>query len=372
MELIRTFKKKFQIKNVGGFFTLAIFLLSVFGLIVLYSSTQKIHKNGQNLIFMQMLWFCIGWSIYLAVLFFKTGILYRLAYPIYTLNLFLLFLVKIMGESYYGAQRWLNLGFAHFQPSEMMKFSIVLVMARYLSQKENFELHLKDLLWPAVLVLPAFLLVVSQPDLATAMIFVLLCAFLLFIAKINTKLILSLVLVSMVVAGLGWKFGLKEYQKRRVYAFLSPDSDPLGSTYNIIQSKIAIGSGQATGKGLFKGTQSRLQFLPETHTDFIFSVLSEELGFLGVFFVLILFLFLFLCGISMTLQARELFDVYLSLGCLFALLLHVIINISMVMGLLPVVGLPLPFFSYGGSYLVVTMLFCATIHGVYQERLLNN
>lgn len=373
-----TFKSQLQVEERTLFkrldlnFAFVIFALNLIGLINLYSATHGVHVDESSRLFWQQLvWLAVGWLIYFGVTLVDYQFFFRGAYFVYILNLFALIAVMMVGTIAYGAQRWLDLGFFRYQPSETMKVALVLVMARTLSQKvEIGNLGYKDLMWPTILAFVPFALTAEQPDLGTAMLLMLITFGMLIFIGIKKSILFTGVVSILIAAPLVWNFGLKEYQKNRVLTFLSPGRDPRGTGYNSIQSKIAVGSGRILGKGFRKGTQSQLEFLPERHTDFIFSVLSEEHGFVGSVTTFGLFVVLFLMGIRIAAQSRDKFGSLLVVGVLTYLFLHMTINIGMVIGLLPIVGVPLPLLSYGGSSFLTTMLALGLISSVSYRRYL--
>ena len=242
----------------------------------------------------------------------------------------------------------MNLGLLNIQPSEPMKLALILILAKVLS-KYSSKIDLKKLIIPGLITILPFAFTVKQPDLGTAMVFLLILASLLLIVGVERKILVSSLLVGVVALPIAWNFGLEKYQKERVLTFLNPSRDPMGAGYNSNQSKVAIGSGQLYGKGFHKGTQSQLAFLPERHTDFIFSVLSEEHGFVGSVITIALFVILLMIGLKIASQAKDKQSAIMVSGCVIMIFIHVAINIGMVLGLLPIVGIPLPLLSYGGS-----------------------
>ncbi len=354
-------------------FAFVIFALNLIGLINLYSATHGVHVDDNSRLFwQQLIWLMGGWILFFGVTLVDYQFFFRGSYVIYGLNLIALIAVMFMGSIAYGAQRWLDLGFFRYQPSETMKIALVLVMARTLSQKQNIvgNLGYKDLIWPVGLALVPFGLTAEQPDLGTAMLLFLITFGMLFFVGIRRSILTTGLVTILIAAPVIWNFGLKEYQKNRVLTFISPGRDPRGTGYNSIQSKIAVGSGKLLGKGFRKGTQSQLEFLPERHTDFIYSVLSEEHGFVGSVTTFGLFVVLFLMGARIASQSRDKFGSLLSMGVLTYLFLHMTINIGMVIGLLPIVGVPLPLLSYGGSSFLTTMLALGLISSVSYRRYL--
>lgn len=281
---------------------------------------------------------------------------FRIAWPYYTLCLTLLVIVEIMGVVGMGAQRWLNLGFIQIQPSELMKIGVVLALARYFSTATLEDTRRILFLIPAALIalVPAGLVLV-QPDLGTAGTILMAGAAMFFLGGVPVWMFAAGFSAAAALVPIGWHF-LHDYQKKRVTTFLDPESDPLGAGYHITQSKIALGSGGVEGRGFLQGTQSHLNFLPEKQTDFIFTLWAEEWGLTGGLFLLVLFGLLFACGVHVALRCRHAFGRLLALGLTVNFSLYVFINIAMVMGLIPVVGVPLPLVSYGGTAMLSILL----------------
>lgn len=359
-------------KKLDGNFTFVILALNVIGLINLYSATHGVHLTSSTRLFtQQIVWLLGGWTVYFVVTFMNYHFFQRIAYLLYWINVGALALVMFKGKSFYGAQRWLDLGFFHYQPSETMKLMTILVLAKILSKKTSSEgLGLSDLALPAVFVAIPFALTVKQPDLGTAMLIAMISFAMLFFVRIKKSILILCTLAAVVATPLVWSFGLKPYQKGRILTFLTPGRDPRGAGYNSIQSKIAVGSGRVLGKGFRKGTQSQLEFLPERHTDFIFSVLSEEHGFIGSATTIGLFLILYLMGVRIASQAKDRFAALVVIGVLSLLFFHVFINIGMVIGILPIVGVPLPLLSYGGTSMLTTMAGLGLISSIAYRRYL--
>lgn len=281
---------------------------------------------------------------------------YKISWPFYIIGLVLLVVVEAMGVVGMGAQRWLNLGVIQIQPSEVMKIGVVLALARYFSTATADDARRILFLIPAVLLalIPAGL-VMLQPDLGTAMTILMAGAALFFLAGVPVWMFAAGFAAAAGMVPIGWHF-LHDYQKKRVETFLNPESDPLGAGYHITQSKIALGSGGIEGRGFLQGTQSHLNFLPEKQTDFIFTLWAEEWGLTGGVFLLALFGLLFACGIHVALRCRHAFGRLLALGLTVNFSLYVFINIAMVMGLIPVVGVPLPLVSYGGTAMLSILI----------------
>lgn len=347
-----------------------IFALIIIGLINLFSATHSANLNiNARLFYQQLVWLTFG----IIIFFFVTKVNYdfwrRISWPFYLLNLFALIIVMFIGRTFYGAQRWLDLGFFRFQPSETMKIAIVFVLARYLSKKKIKQgLDLKDLIFPAVITGVPFILTVKQPDLGTALLIAAVSLSLIIFVKVKNYILIAASIITIVAAPIAWNFGLKPYQKNRVLTFLSPGRDPRGSGYNSIQSKIAVGSGEILGKGFRKGTQSQLEFIPERHSDFIYCVLSEEHGFIGSLFTLLLFVYLFHINFQIAMNAKDKFGALVAVGLTSIVFWHVFINISMVIGILPIVGVPLPLLSYGGSSLLATLFSLGVISSISYRK----
>ncbi len=370
-------KKRYIQVNKNSFFSridlnlvIIIFALNLIGLINLYSATHGAHTSGLSRLFLlQIIWITAGWGIFIVATFINFRIWKQLSYIFYILNITALIAVMFIGQKFYGAQRWLDLGFFRYQPSETMKIALVLVLSTVLAKIQSHEeLKLKQLFLPAILTLIPFILTVKQPDLGTALMLAAISISMLLFVRVQKRILIAALAVTIVGLPIAWNFGLKEYQKSRVLTFIDPGRDPRGTGYNSIQSKIAVGSGKALGKGFRKGTQSQLEFLPERHTDFIFSVLSEEHGFVGSFTTVGLFLILFLSGIRIASQSRDRFATLLATGLIIFIFWHTIVNIGMVTGLMPIVGIPLPLVSYGGSSMIATMLSLGIVSGVAYRR----
>ena len=352
-------------------FILVILALNLIGLINLYSATHGVNLTFTVKFWRQIIWLSGGWLLFIICTFMDYSFFRRNAYIIYMANLFGLILVMFFGKSFYGAQRWLDLGFFRFQPSETIKLALIIVLARILCEyKGHRGLGLKDLWLPISLTLIPFILTVRQPDLGTALLLLVIAFSMVIFIRVKTSLLVTTFFIGMVALPLAWNFGLKSYQKNRILTFVYPGRDPRGAGYNSIQSKIAVGSGKVLGKGFLKGTQSQLEFIPERHSDFIFSVISEEHGFLGSLTILGLFTILYLIGIRIAQQAVDKFGALVVVGVLSFLFWHMFINIGMVIGLFPIVGIPLPLLSYGGSSLLTTMLGLGLVSSVAYRKYL--
>ena len=290
------------------------------------------------------------------------------AYIFYGVSLMLLVFVELAGEVGMGAQRWIDFGVIRLQPSELMKISVVIVLARYFHIRSFHEIgNPLHLVIPAFLVLVPVVLVIKQPDLGTAIMIALSGLVIFFIAGVRIWKFILLFLGGIALVPIIWQF-LLEYQKKRILTFLSPENDPLGAGYHLMQSKIALGSGGLYGKGFIQGSQSHLNFLPEIQTDFIFTMLAEEFGLLGGLVVLLLFFLISCYGLILSFFMASKFARFLTIGMITTLFFYVFINIGMVMGLLPIVGVPLPFISYGGSALLTSMTAIGLIISCHVHR----
>jgi len=313
--------------------------------------------------------FLFGMLCILFILFFDYRELHFWNYPFYVLIIILLLLVLFVGNSAGGAQRWINLGFFRLQPSELAKLMLVVTLASYYSRKEQTEGYgIRDMITPVLLTLLPFLLIMKQPDLGTALMLGIIFVSMTVFAKIRLQTYgLGLVLGG--AAGVfAWFFLLRDYQKRRIETLLNPAKDPMGQGYQILQSKIAVGSGGVGGKGYLEGTQGHLHFLPERHTDFAFSVWGEEWGFAGSLFFLGVYFTMLFWGLYVAMTARDRFGVFLSFGVVMLIFWQAVINLLMILGFLPVVGIPLPLVSYGGSSLLTTLLGLGILMNVRMRR----
>jgi len=348
-----------------------ILLIGLLGLVTLYSAVTSATPTPQKtLYFKQMIWYCAGMTGMVFSFSINYKSLYRWSPAIYAVCILLLIYVLIMGKYIGGARRWLILGPVSIQPSELIKIAVIISLARYYSKHANPRgFTLSELLTPFMLTIIPFVLIVKQPDLGTAMVLVLIAGAMTVFVKIERRSLLCIITVCTITGPLVW-FLLKGYQKKRILTFINPDRDPLGAGYHIIQSKIAIGSGMIFGKGFLKGTQNALSFLPEQHTDFIFSVLAEEWGFVGSVFILFLFLVLIIWGLNIAYKCRDPFGTILAVGATAMIFWQVFINVGMAMGLMPIVGVTLPFISYGGSSIVSIMICVGLLMSISMRRFL--
>jgi rod shape determining protein RodA len=344
--------------------------IAAIGLMNLYSAGFSRAPGATPLYLKQLYWLGLGMGLMVLTLFYDYRYLENLAYPFYLLSLILLVVVLFGGKVAGGSRRWLSVGLFSFQPAELMKIAIVLVLATYFSRRPRTEpLGFRELIPLGLLVLVPVCLIVKQPDLGSAILMLLVSASVILFVGVRFRTLLTLTLVLVLGSPLLWGF-LKDYQRQRVLTFLNPEVDPLGAGYHILQSMIAVGSGQFWGKGLLKGTQSQLFFLPEQHTDFVFSVFAEEWGFVGSAVLILLFVGLTLWSLQVARDCKERFGHLLALGVTALLFWQVFINLCMVTGLMPVVGIPLPLFSYGGSSLITTLLGLGFLLNIRMRRFL--
>ena len=357
------------IQNFDWVLLLLLLFIAAISIVNLYSAAYAIRNAGGAQVFTkQIYWFLIGFVVLIMMTSFNYYRLERFANAFYFLSIALLILVLIVGKVTSGSQRWLAVGPISFQPSELAKISVVMVLARFFSEEGGFrEYRLRDLVRTFVLIGIPTLLILKEPDLGTAILVVVVSASMILFVKINRKSLLIIVLSALSVAPFIW-LNLKEYQQKRIMTFLRPDKDLFGAGYHIHQSKIAIGSGQIWGKGFLKGTQTKLHFLPEQHTDFALSVLAEEWGFIGAALLLCLYLLLILWGLNIAKDSKDKFGSIMAIGIVAFIFWQVVINVGMVTGLLPVVGIPLLLFSYGGSSLISTMAAMGLLMNISMRR----
>lgn len=354
-----------KLLSVRWSFIFLLTLVASVGFLSLYSAAGgSLHPWAGK----QMIRFAMGLGILLAAAVIDIRLWMRLAYPLFGLGVLLLLWVDIRGHIGMGAQRWINLGFMQLQPSELMKILTVLALARFFSSATSDEVkNPLFLLLPVGIIALPVALVMLQPDLGTAMMICLVSVAMFFLAGVSYWLFLAGGVAAIASLPVAWSL-MHDYQKRRVLTFLDPESDPLGSGYHITQSKIALGSGGITGKGFLQGTQSHLNFLPEKQTDFIFTLFTEEWGLIGGLALMGLFALVIAYGAVMAFQSQNQFGRLLSMGIIVNFSLYVFINSGMVMGLLPVVGVPLPMVSYGGTAMVSLMFGFGLFMSAYIHR----
>jgi len=354
-------------------FLLILIVLSL-GVLSIYSVTQgySVSKVKTPLYMKQIYWICLGLLAFVVMAWIDYHQIVRWAYPIYAITVILLILVLLMGPVIHGARRWLSFGLFTFQPSEVAKIALLLALAKYFSDDvPKGGLSLSQIIPPSFLLLLPLLLVLKQPDLGTALSISSIFIVMIFVLGFRSRFLIYTGLLSAMLFPFLWQFfwgHLKDYQKERLLTFINPASDPMGTGYHVIQSKIAIGSGGLLGKGFMGGTQSQLKFLPEGHTDFIFSVYSEEWGFAGIVFLFFLFFLLILWGIDVAMKAKDVLGSLLAAGIVGLISFYFLINVSMTLGVMPVVGIPLPLMSYGGTSMVTTLAMLGLVVNVKIRR----
>ncbi|NTV29608.1 MAG: rod shape-determining protein RodA [Candidatus Omnitrophica bacterium] len=342
-------------------FTLIVIAI---GLVALYSASYENVRVSQKIFYDQLACACMGVIAMYFISRLHHRFFFNLAYPLYGVSVVLLLAVLFAGRSALGATRWFNIGGISFQPSELSKLAVILMLSRYYSARNprlsfdfrsTFRAFKLDMLYPFLLMLLSFLPIFKQPDLGSALLVFGIFVVMLFMSGVGLKPFLTFLGVCLAAVPVGWHF-LKDYQRDRLLVFMNPNADPLGAGYTIIQSRIAVGSGQLAGKGWLAGTQNQLNFLPERHTDFIFSVIGEEWGFLGSFFLVGCYFALIYAGLEIARRTKDRFGHFMVIGIVSILTLEVVINISMTIGLSPVVGITLPLVSWGRTSFMVFMV----------------
>ncbi len=331
------------------------FLLSILSVVVIYTSDPE-----QAVL--QAIFASVGFLLFILLSNFDYRSLKNMIVPFYLLTIIFLVIVFILGIETRGSLRWISIGSFNFQPSEFGKLALILLLAKFWS--ENLP-SWKNIFKSLSFFLPVAFLVFLQPDLGTTLTLCFIWATMLIASNISTVKLVLICILGLTIAPLGWLF-MREYQKQRLLSFIYPDQDPLGVGYNVIQSTIAVGSGQILGRGLGRGTQSRLQFLPEFRTDFIFAFIAEELGFIGSLIVLSLYLFIFFTLFHLLSKVGDRFGELIVIGVMNMLFFQIFVNIGMNIGLVPITGITLPLLSYGGSSMVITLLSLAFITSVYK------
>jgi rod shape determining protein RodA len=352
-------------------FLLVILAILSVGVLTIYSVTHLQSGPGLPLYAKQMVWILLGAAAFVVVLLVDYHKISRLAYPVYGLVLLLLVVVLVAGKTSRGAQRWIPLGPFAFQPSEFAKLVLVLVLASYYA---NAPRHgwLQRVVLPGLIMAPGLLLILKQPDLGSGLAYLGIYAAMLLVVGVRSKAFGILLLFSLMLFPFVWEVmwgSLHDYQRERIMAFVNPAYDTGGKGYHALQSKIAIGSGELLGKGLHGGTQSQFRFLPEGHTDFVFAVFAEEWGFLGVLALLALFLGLLVLALEIALKAKDVLGALLAAGVIAMIGFCAFVNIGMTAGVFPIVGIPLPLMSYGGSAIVTTMAGLGLLLNIKRRRL---
>ena len=351
--------------NISFSYVLFIVMLAAIGVVMLYSAANG---NWSPWAINHLIRFGMGFAVMIILALIDIKFLLRYAYLFYFATLFLLIVVEVAGHTGMGATRWINLGFVKLQPSEFMKIAMVLVLARYFhtSSLQSIE-SIRGIIPPLLMAVVPAALIILQPDLGTALMLLFTTGAIFFVVGVQIWKFVAVFIGGVITIPFAWHF-LHEYQQNRVLTFLNPERDPLGAGYHIIQSKIALGSGGVFGKGFLNGSQSHLNFLPEKHTDFIFTMLSEEFGMVGAVCVVVLNILILAYSYSFALKSTSYFGKLLAIGLAANYFMYVFINISMVLGLLPVVGIPLPLISYGGTVMLSVMASFGIILGVHINR----
>lgn len=364
-----------MLNNKNGYFrSLDLFLLSltalclIYGLIMISSAVNSFETNVRYIV-IQSVGIILGLVIMFLIAKFNYDYFGDFSKPIYVISILMLLAVLYFGTGYEstGSKSWIRFGPVGIQPSEFAKLGFILTFSKHLSSLDDINKP-KNVFLLCVHLAVLVALIMMQPDFGTTMVFLCIFIGMLYTAGISKKYVITAVIVTLIMIPVAWFFLLMPYQKERIMVFLNPESDPLGSGYHVIQSKIAIGSGQIFGKGLFRGTQTQLDILPVKHTDFIFAVIGEELGMVGAMVCLILLLSLVIRCIYVSTVAKDKFGKYICIGVSFMFMAHIFENIGMCIGLMPVTGIPLPFFSYGGSSVVTNLLAVGLVQSVYRKR----
>ncbi len=355
----------FRLGEINWFIVMVMALIAGIGLVMMYSA-----GGGEDSLYFsqQLTRFILAFVVMLVIAVIPMHILMNYAYIAYFACLLVLVVVDIAGHIGMGAQRWVKFGGMNLQPSEFMKLAVILVLARYFHKLHPDDIKRIPFLIPPLIIiaLPAFF-IMRQPNLGTTTILLGVGVVMCFMAGVQLRYFIGAIVAAVSAMPILWHF-MHDYQKRRVMTFLDPQQDPLGAGYNILQSMIAIGSGGLLGKGYLQGSQSQLNFLPEKHTDFIFTMLAEEFGFFGSIVLLLLYIVLLGAGLMVAIRSKSGFGAMVSGGVVALLFIHILINCAMVMGMLPVVGVPLPFMSYGGSIMFSSVFAIGLLLNAYVHR----
>ena len=344
-------------------------LLAVIGCILIYSATWA--AQDAAILHRQIIWLTLGLALSMVFVFVDYHVFLDISGILWGIGVALLLYLWLWGKATANVHSWIHIGPLQFQPSEFAKIFTALALAKYFESNDRAYLDLKGLLMVGATIGIPVALIVIQPDFGTAATYFPLVAAAMFFGGIKPRFWLIAILIVLIALPTAWFFLLKPYQQERIKTFLDPERDPLGSGYQVMQSKIAIGSGGITGKGFREGTQASLEFLPARHTDFIFAVLGEEFGFIGVFVVLGLYLFLLVQCLQVAREARDRSGAFLVICLVSFIVFHVFINVAMQIGLVPTTGIPLPFLSYGGSSTLMFLFSIALILNVDLRKLVN-
>jgi rod shape determining protein RodA len=379
------------LKRVDWALFAAVMGLSLYGLVMIYSATRAPEAAGlgppSQFAQKQAIWLLIGLGAFAITLVWEYESLARWHLPLYLLVMLLLAAVLKIGQSPTGASSWIGMGGFRLQPSELAKIAVILSLGAFVSRRADVVAELPVVLRSLAIAAAPVLLVLLQPDFGTALVIIAIWFGVLYLGGASRKQLGAIFVSGLLLFAMMWnvdrlpierfpapvaqalaKARLKDYQKRRLTIFLNPRSDPLGAGYHVIQSRLAIGSGELTGRGLFHGSQSRLRFIPERHTDFIFSVVGEELGLVGSAAMLLLYLFLFWRGLRIAARARDMLGSLLAAGAVSMLIFHTIVNVGMSINIMPITGIPLPFVSYGGSNMLASFVAFGLLQNVHMRR----
>ncbi len=355
-------------KNFDKTLLVVTFLIFIIGLATIHSATQaKDLSFNDSYVLKQINSMAIGIILLIIIIKISYQRFIDLSYILYLINIGLLALVLVLGHVRLGAQRWFSIGGFAFQPSEFIKLNLILALSCYVGTKKDSMKNFTNLIIPCILLAVPFVLVLLQPDLGTALLLLPIFFSILLVSGVEYKYLIGMLVLGLSAMPVFWHF-LREYQRQRLLVFINPNVDPLGAGYTIIQSKIAVGSGGLFGKGWLAGTQNQLNFLPERHTDFIFSVIGEEWGYFGAIVVIFLYFFIIQRALIIASQTSDAYGRAIATGIASMLAVQVVINISMTIGLMPVVGIPLPMISYGGSSLITTLVAVGFLLNVGMRR----
>ncbi len=346
---------------------LALILLLGLGAVALKSTAQARPAIGP-LVGKQIIWIAVGFIFMCLAALIDYRALARWYHQIYWLNIALLVVVLILGHNSKGAQRWIPLGPFMLQPSEICKLTVIVTLAVYLSSVKTDISSFSSFMGALGHIALPILLIAAQPDLGTALVIIAILGGMLLVSGAGVKHLAASAGLLLALFPLVWRYGLRDYQKRRLTGFLNPLADPLGTSYQLNQSKIAIGSGRLFGQGLFHGSQKNLSFIPEQHTDFIFTVIGEELGFVGGLALLALFGIILWRGFLIMTESEDMSGVLMVAGILSMLAFHILVNLGMITGIMPTTGIPLPFISYGGSAMITDMTAIGLLLGIGMRR----
>lgn len=366
-------EKKFSFadisRKVDFVLILATILLTAYGALMIYSATYARGADPFATLKRQILWIILGVGVMVVVIYFDYTYLRQYSYLLYGINIFFLVAVAVMGRITHGAQRWLPILGFHFQPSEFAKLILIVTLASFLATRKGDISSWSDLGLAFAHFTVPLLLIATQPDLGTALVLAAILMGMLLAGGTRVRYYVAIILIGLIICFLLVHFNLLDpYQMKRLTVFFNPSVDPKGAGYNLAQSKIAVGSGGLLGKGLFSGTQTNLRFLPHSETDFIFSVIGEELGFLGAAILLLLYFILIMRAIVIASSARELFSALVAIGIVSMWIFQVLVNVGMAIGIMPITGIPLPFISYGGSSIITNLAAVGLLLNIYARR----